>query len=75
MVLPDKGTPGTSREIYSEDADDETRTSFKKKTDGLRTCLGGRMHLQRKRKVVDDKIKALLGMLARHPWGRRNMLD
>ena len=26
MVLLDKGTPGTSREIYSEDADGETRT-------------------------------------------------
>ena len=26
MVLLDTGTPGTSREIYSEDADDETRT-------------------------------------------------
>ena len=26
MVLMDTGTPGTSREIYSEDADDETRT-------------------------------------------------
>ena len=26
MVLLDTGTPGTSREIYSEDADGETRT-------------------------------------------------
>ena len=26
MVLLDTGTPGTSREIYNEDADDETRT-------------------------------------------------
>ena len=26
VVLLDKGTPGTSREIYSEDADGETRT-------------------------------------------------
>ena len=26
MVLLDIGTPGTSREIYSEDADGETRT-------------------------------------------------
>ena len=26
MVLLDTGTPGTSKEIYSEDADDETRT-------------------------------------------------
>ena len=26
MVLLDTETPGTSREIYSEDADDETRT-------------------------------------------------
>ena len=26
MVLLDTGTPGTSREIYSEDADDGTRT-------------------------------------------------
>ena len=26
MVLLDKGTPGTSRKIYSEDADGETRT-------------------------------------------------
>ena len=26
LVLPDTGTPGTSREIYSEDADDGTRT-------------------------------------------------
>ena len=26
MVLLDTGTPGTSREIYSEDANDETRT-------------------------------------------------
>ena len=25
VVLLDTGTPGTSREIYSEDADDETR--------------------------------------------------
>ena len=27
MVLLDTGTPGTSREIYSENADGETRTS------------------------------------------------
>ena len=27
MVLPETGTPGTSRENYSEDADCETRTS------------------------------------------------
>ena len=26
MVLLDTGAPGTSREIYSEDADGETRT-------------------------------------------------
>ena len=26
MVLLDTGTPGTSREIFSEDADGETRT-------------------------------------------------
>ena len=26
MVLLDTGTPGTSREIYSEDADGENRT-------------------------------------------------
>ena len=26
MVLLDTGTPGTSREIYSEDADGETQT-------------------------------------------------
>ena len=26
MVLLDTGTPGTNREIYSEDADGETRT-------------------------------------------------
>ena len=26
MVLLDTGTPGSSREIYGEDADDETRT-------------------------------------------------
>ena len=26
MVLPDTGTPGTSGEIYSKDADGETRT-------------------------------------------------
>ena len=26
MVLLDIGTPDTNREIYSEDADDETRT-------------------------------------------------
>ena len=26
VVLPDTGTPGASREIYSEDADGETRT-------------------------------------------------
>ena len=26
VVLLDTGTPGTSREIYSEDADDGTRT-------------------------------------------------
>ena len=26
MVLLDTGTPGTSREIYSDDADDGTRT-------------------------------------------------
>ena len=26
VVLMDTGTPGTSREIYSEDADDGTRT-------------------------------------------------
>ena len=26
MVLLDTGTPGTSRELYSEDADGETRT-------------------------------------------------
>ena len=26
VVLLDTGTPGTSREIYSEDADGETRT-------------------------------------------------
>ena len=26
MVLLDTGTPGTSREIYSEDAESETRT-------------------------------------------------
>ena len=26
MILLDTGTPGTSREIYSEDADGETRT-------------------------------------------------
>ena len=26
MVLLDTGTPGTSREIYSEDADGESRT-------------------------------------------------
>ena len=26
MVLLDTGTPGTSREVYSEDADDGTRT-------------------------------------------------
>ena len=26
MVLLDTGTPGTSREIYSEDLDDGTRT-------------------------------------------------
>ena len=26
MVLLDTGTPGASREIYSEDADGETRT-------------------------------------------------
>ena len=26
MVLLDTGAPGTSREIYSEDADDGTRT-------------------------------------------------
>ena len=26
MVLLDTGTPGTSREVYSEDADGETRT-------------------------------------------------
>ena len=26
MVLLDTGTPGTSREIFSEDADDGTRT-------------------------------------------------
>ena len=26
VVLLDTGTPGTSREIYSDDADDETRT-------------------------------------------------
>ena len=29
MVLLDKGTPGTSREIYSEDADDGTRTRMR----------------------------------------------
>ena len=28
MVLLDTGTPGTSREIYSEDADGETRTLY-----------------------------------------------
>ena len=27
MVLLDTGTPGTSREIYSEDADDGTQTN------------------------------------------------
>ena len=27
MVLLDTGTPGTSREIYSEDANGETRTT------------------------------------------------
>ena len=26
MVLQDTGTPGTSREIFSEDADERTRT-------------------------------------------------
>ena len=26
VILPDTGTPGTSGEIYSEDADDGTRT-------------------------------------------------
>ena len=26
VVLPDTGTPGASREIYSEDADGETRS-------------------------------------------------
>ena len=28
VVLLDTGNPGTSREIYSEDADDGTRTSY-----------------------------------------------
>ena len=28
MVLLDTGTPGTSREIFSEDADDGTRTRY-----------------------------------------------
>ena len=28
MVLLDTGTPGTSREIFSVDADGETRTGF-----------------------------------------------
>ena len=29
MVLLDTGTPGTSREIYNEDADGETRTQMR----------------------------------------------
>ena len=37
MVLLDTGTPGTSREIYSEVADGETRTRFEV-AEQLRGC-------------------------------------
>ena len=35
MVLQDTGTPGTIREIYSENADDETRTHYPCSTNSL----------------------------------------
>ena len=38
MILLDTGTPGTSGEIYSEDADGETRIRKHLKT-CLQTCL------------------------------------
>ena len=37
MVLLDTGTPGTSREIFSEDADGGIRTQFV--TEGLRVRI------------------------------------
>ena len=43
MVLLDTGTPGTSREIYSEDADD-----------GIRTCNPSDINRDEKSTTVEN---------------------
>ena len=40
MVLLDTGTPGTSREVYSEDAAGETRTRNPSVINSMATALG-----------------------------------